>query len=180
MLTFRETEIAGVVVVEPEPAVDERGSFFRAYGREEFATHGLDFVPVQVSSSTNKRRGTVRGLHFQAEPHPEAKLVSCTRGSAFDVAVDLREGSPTYGRWTSVELSGATRRAIYIPAGCAHGFQTLEDDTELLYLISEPYDPELQRGIRWDDPDIGVEWPPTDERILSERDASLPALAELT
>jgi dTDP-4-dehydrorhamnose 3,5-epimerase len=178
MLNFRETEIHGVVVVECEPATDERGSFSRTYSRDEFAAYGIDFSPVQISRSTNPRRGTMRGLHFQAPPRPEAKLVTCTRGSAFDVAVDLREGSPTYGRWTAVELLGETGPGVYIPAGCAHGFQTLEDDTELLYLISEAYEPGLQRGIRWDDPTLAIEWPAVEDVTISERDARLPTLDE--
>ena len=179
MLEFRETEIPGVVVVETEPALDDRGSFARTYCVDEFAAHGIDFVPVQISMSSNRRAGTLRGLHLQAPPQEEAKLVSCTRGSAFDVAVDLRDGSPTYGHWTAVELSAESRRGIYIPPGCGHGFQTLEDDTELLYLISETYDPSLQRGVRWDDPTLAIDWPAADERILSERDAALPTLEAL-
>lgn len=176
MLTFKETDIPGVVVVESEPALDERGSFARAYCRREFSEHGIDFTPAQISSSTNTRRGTLRGLHYQAAPHSEAKLVSCTRGSLFDVAVDLREGSATYGRWAAAELSGSNRRALFIPPGCAHGFQTLEDETELLYLISEPYHADLQRGVRWDDPDLAIHWPEAPERVISDRDLNLPYL----
>jgi dTDP-4-dehydrorhamnose 3,5-epimerase len=178
MLSFRETEIPGVLVVATEAAFDDRGSFARTYCVDEFAEHGIDFVPVQISASTNLRAGTLRGLHLQAEPRPEAKLVSCTRGSAFDVAVDLRDGSPTYGRWTAVELSAENRRSIYIPAGCAHGFQTLEDETDLLYLISERYDASLQSGLRWNDPTVGVEWPAAAARVISERDSGLPELDE--
>lgn len=176
MLTFADTELAGVVVVEPEPSLDERGAFARWYCRQEFAEHGIDFVPVQASVSSNLRRGTLRGLHFQVAPQEEAKLVLCTRGSAFDVAVDVRTGSPTYGRWISVELSAASRRAVYVPPGCAHGFQTLEDDTELLYLISELYEPSLQRGVRWDDPDLRIAWPEAAQRVVSDRDRNLPLL----
>jgi dTDP-4-dehydrorhamnose 3,5-epimerase len=178
VLTFRKTEIAGVVVIESELALDERGSFFRAYCRREFAEYGIDFVPVQISFSSNARRGTLRGLHFQAPPRPEAKLVSCTRGSAFDIAVDLRPDSPTYGHWSAVELTSTARNALYIPPGCAHGFQTREDKTELLYLISEFYDPTLQRGIRWDDPDLQIAWPETAERVVSDRDRNLPSFRE--
>lgn len=178
MLTFRETEIPGIVVVDSDAAADERGSFSRAYCRDEFTAQGIEFLPVQVSRSTNRRSGTLRGLHFQAAPRPEAKLVSCTRGAAFDVAVDLRDGSPTYGGWTAVELRGEAARSVFIPAGCAHGFQTLEDDTELLYLISEPYEPSLQRGIRWDDPALAIDWPAVERRTISKRDAGLPSLAQ--
>ena len=160
-------------IVEPECHVDERGSFARTYCRSEFAEHGIDFVPVQISASSNTRRGTLRGLHFQAEPLAEAKVVTCTSGSVFDVAVDLRTDSPTYGRWIGVELTRANRRAAFVPAGCAHGFQTLEDNTELLYFISEFYDPSLQRGVRWDDPALEIDWPLT-PTVISERDRSFP------
>jgi dTDP-4-dehydrorhamnose 3,5-epimerase len=173
VLDFRETEIPGVVVVEAEPAVDERGWFSRAYCRREFAQHDIDFVPVQISFSANARRGTLRGLHFQAPPQPEAKLVCCTRGSAFDVALDLRPGSTSYGRWSAAELAATVRNALYIPPGCAHGFQTLEDDTELLYLISEFFDPSLQRGVRWDDPALDIAWP-AEPTVISKRDRSFP------
>jgi dTDP-4-dehydrorhamnose 3,5-epimerase len=179
VLDFRKTEIPGVVVVETEAALDDRGSFARTYCVDEFAAHDIDFVPVQISTSSNRRAGTLRGIHFQAQPRAEAKLVSCTHGSAFDVAVDLREGSPTYGRWTAVELSAESRRSIYIPPGCGHGFQTLEDDTELLYLISETYDASLQRGVRWDDPTLAIEWPEAPHRIISGRDEQLPLLGHL-
>jgi dTDP-4-dehydrorhamnose 3,5-epimerase len=176
VLTFRDTEIPGVVVVETEPALDERGSFARTYCLDEFAEQGIDFVPIQISRSSNSRAGTLRGLHFQAPPQEEAKLVACTHGTAFDVAVDLRDESPTYGRWAAVELSGENGRSVYIPPGCAHGFQTLEDDTHLLYLISERYEPGLQRGVRWDDPAIAIEWPNVAERLISQRDRQLPLL----
>jgi dTDP-4-dehydrorhamnose 3,5-epimerase len=143
------------------------------YCRRDYAEQGIDFDPVQISVSSNTRRGTLRGLHFQGEPNAEAKVVSCTRGSAFDVAVDLRPDSPTYRRWEAVELSRENGRAVFVPSGCAHGFQTLEDDTELLYLISEFYDADLQRGVRWDDPALGIAWPaaPT---VMSERDREFP------
>ena len=178
MLTFSKTEIPGVVIVESEPAVDDRGSFARTYCADEFAEHGIDFVPVQISRSSNRRSGTLRGLHFQARPQEEAKLVSCTRGSAFDVAVDLRDG-PGYGRWVAVELSDTSGRSIYIPPGCAHGFQTLADNTDLLYLISERYDASLQRGVRWNDPALAIEWPDTPERVVSDRDRDLPSVHEV-
>jgi dTDP-4-dehydrorhamnose 3,5-epimerase len=173
VLTFRETKIPGVVIIESETAADERGSFARTYCREEFAEHGIDFEPVQVSRSKNLRAGTLRGLHTQESPRAEAKLVSCTRGAAFDVAVDVRPGSSTYGSWVSVELRADTDRSIYIPAGCAHGFQTLADETELLYLISEAYVPDLQRGLRWNDPRLRIDWP-REPTVVSERDRGFP------
>jgi dTDP-4-dehydrorhamnose 3,5-epimerase len=177
-MRFQPTDLPGVTLVEAEPATDERGSFARTYCRQEFLDHGIDFAPLQVSRSLNARRGTLRGLHLQAAPHEEAKLVSCVHGAVFDVAVDLRTGSTTFGRWLGIELTAANNRALHIPAGFAHGFQTLADDTELLYLISELYDPASQVGIRWDDARIGIEWPDTKERVISDRDRNLPYLDE--
>jgi dTDP-4-dehydrorhamnose 3,5-epimerase len=173
MVELVATELAGVQLVQPDPALDERGSFTRLYYREELAEHQIDFLPVQASVSSNTRRGTLRGLHFQDVPRPEAKLVTCIRGSVFDVAVDLRSDSPTYGRWTAVELSAVNRQLLYVPPGCAHGFQTLEDETDLLYLIAEIYDASLQRGVRWDDRALGIEWP-LEPTVMSERDRNFP------
>ena len=136
-------------------------------------------MPVQSGISRNTRRGTLRGLHLQAPPHEESKLVRCTKGAVFDVAVDVRKGSNTFGRWTAVEISEENGLALYVPAGFAHGFQTLVDDSELIYLISAEYEPEAQRGVRWDDPTIGIEWPETVARIISERDRALPLLERL-
>jgi dTDP-4-dehydrorhamnose 3,5-epimerase len=174
---FRETAVPGAFVVEPERSVDARGFFARTFCRREFEALGLNPNLAQCSISWNRRRGTLRGLHYQAAPHAEAKLVRCTRGAVFDVVVDLREGSPTFGRWHACELSAENRSAMYIPEGCAHGFQTLVDDTEALYLISEFHHPESSRGARWDDPAIGVEWPLAVTE-MSERDASFPYLKE--
>jgi dTDP-4-dehydrorhamnose 3,5-epimerase len=178
MTIFNETDVSGVFVLAPEPVEDERGSFSRAYCMREFAVHGIDFSPVQVSFSRNPRLGTLRGLHYQAEPCGEAKLVRCSAGAAYDVAVDLRPKSPTYTRWTAVELTSTNGLSMFIPRGCAHGFQTLEDHTELLYLISEFYDADAQRGIRWDDPVLGIEWPEVPPRVISERDRHSPYFAE--
>src|SRR5690606_499869 len=133
---------------------------------------------VQSSTSFNSRRGTLRGLHYQAAPHEEAKLIRCTRGAVFDVAVDLRAGSPTRGRWYGIELSAANARTLYIPEGCAHGFQTIADDTELLYHMSVEYVPDAARGIRWDDPTLAIAWPIADP-ILSARDRALPCYAAI-
>jgi dTDP-4-dehydrorhamnose 3,5-epimerase len=176
VLGFSETEIPDIVVVETRPSIDERGSFARTYCLDEFAQYGIDFVPVQISLSSNLHAGTLRGLHFQAPPQEEAKLVSCTRGSVFDVAVDLRDGSQTYRRWVAAQLTAENRRSLYIPAGCAHGFQTLEDETEVLYLISKRYDSSLQRGVRWDDPALEIAWP-AEPTLISERDRSFPDFA---
>jgi dTDP-4-dehydrorhamnose 3,5-epimerase len=177
LIVVTECGLHGVFAVEPDRHADERGAFERLYCGREFAEHGIDFAPVQISVSANTRRGTLRGLHFQAPPRAEGKVVACIHGSVFDVIVDLREDSATYARWIGLELTKENRQAIYVPPGCAHGFQTLEDNTDLLYLISEFYDPGLQRGVRWDDPAIGIEWPDVAERVISARDRQLPLLA---
>jgi dTDP-4-dehydrorhamnose 3,5-epimerase len=170
------TKLAGAYVIEPEPREDERGLFARTYCRDEFAAHGLITTWVQCNVSFNRLKGTLRGMHWQAEPHAEVKLVRCTRGAAFDVIADLRPDSPTYRQWVGVELTADDRRAVYIPAGFAHGFQTLTDGTELFYQMSEFYHPDLARGARWDDPALGIEWPATTRRIITERDLSFPDL----
>jgi dTDP-4-dehydrorhamnose 3,5-epimerase len=169
-MIFRETPIAGAVLIELELLADERGSFARTFAAEEFEAHGLEARVVQCNTSTNVRAGTLRGLHYQAAPHAEAKLVRCVRGSIYDVVVDLRPESPTYCAWHGVELSASNGRELFIPTGLAHGFQTLEDDTEVLYQMSEAYSAEHARGVRWDDPVFGIEWPETDARTISERD----------
>ncbi|MFT5438175.1 MAG: dTDP-4-dehydrorhamnose 3,5-epimerase [Alphaproteobacteria bacterium] len=178
-MIFRPLELDGIYVIEPENREDSRGSFARTFCAEAFATLGLATNFVQCSASRNAVRGTLRGLHFQAIPHPEAKLVRCVRGAAFDVVVDIRPSSTSYGQWISVELSEKNGRQIYVPEGCAHGFQTLCDDTELFYQISVPYRTELARGIRWDDPHIGIDWPVAGPE-LSDRDRNFPGLNEIT
>jgi dTDP-4-dehydrorhamnose 3,5-epimerase len=173
---FVETELEGVFVVELEEHVDERGSFARTWCRDEMAAAGLTSELAQCSLSRNRVAGTLRGLHFQRAPHEEAKLVRCTRGAIFDVAVDLRPGSPTRGRWVGVELNPDDGSALYVPEGCAHGFQTLLDDTDVAYMISTPYAPEASAGVRWDDPLIAIDWPEVAAvRTISERDRSLPS-----
>lgn len=180
-MIFHATPLAGVLLVECEPDADERGSFARTFCSETFAAHGLMSQIAQSSVSTNSRAGTLRGLHFQRPPFAECKLVRCTRGSLFDVAVDLRDGSPTYGRWTSTVLSAHGSLMIYVPEGCAHGFQTLEDDTEVAYDISVPYVSDAADGVRWDDPELAIGWPdaPGGRRVVSSRDAGFSRLAEL-
>ena len=175
-MIFREQPIAGVFVVEPAPAEDERGLFARTFDRAELADAGLPLVVEQASVSFNTRRGTLRGMHFQAPPHEEAKLVRCVTGSAYDVVVDLRDESPTRLAWLAVDLSAPSRNAVYVPPGCAHGFLTLEDATELEYLISTAYEPTAAAGVRWDDPAIGIEWP-FEPLVISARDAAFPNLA---
>jgi dTDP-4-dehydrorhamnose 3,5-epimerase len=167
---FTETGLPGAWLVEPEPIADERGFFARTFDADAFAERGMRAAFPQCSVSYNARAGTLRGLHFQAAPHAEAKLVRCTAGAIFDVIVDLREGSPTRGRWTGVELSAENRRALYVPEGFAHGFQTLADASEVLYQISAPYVPDAARGVRWDDTAFGITWPPAGARVMSERD----------
>jgi dTDP-4-dehydrorhamnose 3,5-epimerase len=171
------TELAGVFVVDAEPVADDRGTFTRTFAADEFAQHGLDPTVVQCNISTNRRAGTLRGVHWQAAPHGEAKLVRCTRGRIFDVAVDVRTDSPTFRRWLGFELSGVEPRALYLAVGFAHGFISLEPDSEVFYQISAPHRPAASRGFRWDDPAVAIEWPaaPT---VLSDRDRSLPMLGD--
>ena len=174
-MRFAPSALQGLVVVEPQPTEDERGSFARVFCMEEFAAAGLPTAFPQCNVSVNRRRGTLRGLHWQDEPHPEGKLVRCTRGAIWDVAVDLRPDSPTFHRWLGFELTAANGRALYIPPGFAHGFQTLEEDTEVFYQMTESYRSGLARGARWNDPAFGIAWPLPDP-ILSPRDAAHPAL----
>lgn len=170
------TAVAGVFLVEQTRIVDERGWFARTYCAQELAAAGVDLTIAQCSVSLNRFTGTLRGMHYQADPYAEAKLVRCTRGAIYDVALDLRRDSLTYLRWTAAELTATNGRALLVPRGCAHGFQTLIDDTEVLYQISTPFQPDAGRGVRWDDPSVGIAWPdpPQSGRIMSERDASYP------
>lgn len=168
------TKLPGVFVIDIEPQGDERGFFARTYCHKEFAAQGLCTRWVQCNVSFNTRAGTLRGLHWQAAPHEEIKLVRCTAGAAYDVVVDLRVDSPTYCQWVAVELSATNRRAVYIPAGCAHGFQTLVDNTELFYQMSAFYVPQAARGVRWNDPALAIEWPACNTRIIAPRDRSFP------
>ncbi len=172
-MRFVATPLTGAVLVEIEPNRDERGLFARTFCRDEFAAAGLPGEFVQASVSHNLKRGTLRGLHYQAPPHEEPKLVRCTRGAIHDVIVDLRRASPTHCRWFAVELSAENRRALYVPPGFAHGFQTLVDDTEILYQMAERYVADLARGVRWNDPAFAIDWPIADP-FMSERDATYP------
>lgn len=172
-MIFRSTKLAGVVEVLPERARDARGAFFRGFCLAEFAASGLDFRPAQASFSENPRRHTLRGLHWQAAPAGESKLVRCVRGAVHDVALDLRPGSPTRGRHVAVTLSAKAGNALFIPAGCAHGFLTLVDDTALEYMMDVPFAPDLARGLRWNDRAFAIPWP-AEPAVISERDASWP------
>ncbi len=172
-LKITPTHLPGVMIVEVDAIADERGLFARTFCADTFRNNGLiDHFP-QCNVSWNPYRGTLRGMHYQAEPYPEVKLVRCTRGRILDVAVDLRADSPTYLQWTSVELDADQRNALYIPAGCAHGFQTLVGDCEVFYHMGESYKAEFARGVRWNDPVFAIDWPLPPER-LSERDANYP------
>lgn len=178
-MRLTELAVAGAFLVEAQPVADERGFFARTFCAREFGERGLAAHIEQVSRSFNHRRGTLRGLHFQAAPHEEAKLVTCLSGAVFDVLVDLRPGSATHLAHAAVELEAGGRLAVYIPPGVAHGFQTLADGTELLYQISAAYAPQAARGYRYDDPRFGIAWP-LPVSVISERDLALPFFEEVT
>ena len=173
-MILTETTLTGAVLVDIEMMSDERGGFARTWCAREFAAAGLADVTVQSSIATNHVAGTLRGMHYQAAPHAEAKLVRCTRGAIYDVLVDLRPESATYLEWIGVELSAANHRALYVPPGLAHGYQTLSDNTEIVYQMSEFYSPDAGQGVRWDDPVVAIEWPPTLRRVMSPRDRAYP------
>jgi dTDP-4-dehydrorhamnose 3,5-epimerase len=172
-MIFTETPIAGAYVVEVERMEDDRGFFARTWCQREFERHGLDPRLVQCSVSFNNRKGTLRGMHYQAEPHADAKLVRCTAGAVYDAIVDLRPGSKSFRQWFGIELTADNRRALFIPEGLAHGFLTLADTTEVFYQMSEFYAPECARGVRWDDPAFGIRWP-APIAVISPRDAAYP------
>lgn len=168
-MTFQETKLSGVFEIHFEPLHDSRGFFARSWCQKEFENHGLDPKVVQCNVSFNARKGTLRGMHYQAAPNAEAKLVRCTTGSVYDVVIDLRPQSPTFKQWIAAVLTSEQRNMIYVPEGCAHGFLTLEDRTEVFYQMSEFYNPESARGVRWDDPAFQIVWPAKVE-VISERD----------
>jgi len=172
-MIFTETKIAGAFIIDIEPHTDERGFFSRSFCRHEFEDHGLSPVVAQCNISLNHKRGTIRGMHFQTAPHEEAKLVRCTRGEIFDVVVDLRPASPTHTQWVGVRLDDRNHRMLYIPAGCGHGFQSLTDDAELTYQVSEFFAPTHASGYRYDDPAFGITWP-LPLSVISQADSSWP------
>jgi dTDP-4-dehydrorhamnose 3,5-epimerase len=172
-MRYRETAIPGAFLIEPEPREDARGFFARVWDRREMEERGLDSAVAQVSLSSNRLRGTLRGMHFQAAPDEETKIVRCIRGALQDVLLDLRPGSGAYLQWEAFELTAENQSALYIPKGVAHGFQTLADDTEVLYQISQFQAPGSARGVRWNDPAFGIRWPLPDP-ILSDRDREYP------
>jgi len=173
-MIFTETELPGAYFIDLEPIEDPRGFFARAWSDHDLAERGLETKVAQCNVSLTRRKGTVRGMHFQRSPHAEVKFVRCTRGKMHDVIVDLRPDSATFRRWISVELSEDNRRALYVPRGFAHGFQTLAHDTEVFYMISEPYAPEAAAGVKWDDPAFGIVWPLGDPTEISDKDRSWP------
>jgi dTDP-4-dehydrorhamnose 3,5-epimerase len=180
-MIFTETPLPGAFVIELERHQDQRGHLARTYCRDEFVEHRLDPTVAQCSVSMNERAGTLRGMHYQAEPHGETKLVRCTRGSVYDVIVDLRPDSPTHRRWFAIELTADNGLQIFAPVGIAHGFQTLEDRSEILYQMGAAYVASLQRGMRFDDPEVEISWPEAPSgRIVSERDLSFPPLSDLS
>ena len=172
-MRFAVTELAGAVVIDPDPRQDERGRFLRAWCAREFSEQGIQFVPVQANMGLSIHKGTVRGLHFQNEAALESKLVRCTRGSMFDVVVDLRPGSVTYGKWYGTTLSAENARMLLVPENCAHGYQTLEDNTEMHYMTSAYYTPTAVRGVRFDDPAFSIRWP-LPMTVVSEQDRNWP------
>ncbi len=174
---FKKLDLDGLVLVQLDRREDHRGYFARTFCADEFAAAGLPTAFPQASVSFNRARGTLRGMHWQADPHQEGKLIRCTSGAVFDVAVDIRPHSPRYGRWTGVTLSARSEDAIYIPEGFAHGFQTLEDDSELLYQMTVPYRDGMARGLHHADPAIAIAWP-LPNPILSDRDAALPPFSK--
>lgn len=175
-MKFIETPLQEAYIIELEPVEDERGFFARSWCQDEFRAHGLNANLAQCSISFNKRRGTLRGMHYQTKPYEEAKLVRCTRGAVYDVMIDLRPDSATFERWVAVELSSENRKALYVPEGFAHGFQSLSADAEVFYMISEPYRPEAAQGIRWNDPAFAIHWP-IPEPIINARDGGYPLYA---
>ena len=177
-MIFTETELNGAYIIDIDPMSDERGFFARTFCRHEFEDRGLHADYVQCSVSFNKLKGTLRGMHYQAAPYEEIKLIRATMGSIYDVIVDIRPGSSTFGHWVAVELSAENRRMLYVPKGFAHGFQTLEDNVEVFYQMSEYHHPEAARGVRWDDPDMHLTWP-LSPIAMSDRDRALSCLRAL-
>jgi dTDP-4-dehydrorhamnose 3,5-epimerase len=178
-MKFIETPLKGAYLIEIEPISDQRGFFARSWCEQEFGDHGLNSNLVQCNISFNTKKATLRGMHYQIKPHEEAKLVRCTQGSIYDVIIDIRPDSPTFKLWHGLKLSALNRKMLYIPEGFAHGFQTLEDNTEVFYQMSNFYHGESARGIKWDDPDVGIDWILKDNLIISDRDRGYPSIKEI-
>jgi len=175
-MIFNPTPLAGAFVIEPERRTDERGHFVRTFCEHEFKDHGLDSEFVQANAAWNTKKGIVRGMHRQLQPHEEVKVVRCTQGSVFDAIVDCREDSPTLHQWFGVTLSAENGTQLYVPKGFAHGYQVLEDSSELVYLVSAHYAPDAESGLRWNDPKVGIEWPISTDIDISDKDANWPLL----
>ncbi|MBC8032316.1 MAG: dTDP-4-dehydrorhamnose 3,5-epimerase [Pyrinomonadaceae bacterium] len=173
-MIFSATKLAGIYLVEPHRYEDGRGFFAPSFSAKAFAERGMESYFVETNISYSRNRGTLRGMHYQAAPHGQAKFVRCTRGAIFDVAVDLRPDSPTFKQWIGFELTAENRFMLYVPGDCAHGFQTLLDDTEVFYMVSQVYIPESSRGVRGDDPAFSIEWPDVGARTLIKRDQEYP------
>ena len=173
-MRFTETAVDGCFVVDLEPFSDERGFFARAWCADEMTEAGAASEVAQINMSRSEQAGTIRGLHWQTEPHGEAKFVRCLAGRVFDVCVDVRPDSPTFMKWAGVELTPQNRRAFSVPAGCAHGYQALDDGSEVLYLVSSRYEPGVERGLRWNDPAFGIEWPLAESAVVSDKDGAWP------
>ena len=173
-MKFTETKVKGAFLIEPEPFVDERGYFNRAFCSREFNEAGLQPNMLQANMAGSRDKGTLRGLHYQVSPHEETKVFRCIKGSIFDVVLDVRPGSETFGAWYGAELTASNRNMLYVPGGCAHGYLTLENDTEVYYLVSEFYNPAAERGIRWNDPKFNIQWPISENLTLSDKDKAWP------
>jgi len=171
-MIFIQTKLKSVYIIELEPHYDERGSFSRVWCKRELEQYGINTNVVQCNISSNQKKGTIRGMHYQTEPYYETKLIRCIRGALYDVIIDLREDSKTYGKWIGIELSEENGKALYIPEGFAHGFQTLEEDTYAFYQVTEFYTPDAERGIRWNDPAFNIDWPIKENIIISKKDKS--------
>ena len=170
-MIFYETKLSGAYVIEIEKIEDERGFFARTFDKEEFSKYSLDIDLAQSSLSQNSKKGTIRGMHYQTNPYDESKLIRCVKGKIFDIIIDLRPNSKTFKEWFSLELNANNYKMLYIPKGFAHGFQTLEDNSEMFYQISQFYHPEYSKGIRWDDKEFGIQWP-LKVSLISEKDLS--------
>ncbi|MFH1932399.1 MAG: dTDP-4-dehydrorhamnose 3,5-epimerase [Pseudomonadota bacterium] len=173
-MIFQETKLPGVFVIEIEKRQDNRGFFARAWCKKEFESRGLNTSFAQANLAFSKKNGTLRGMHYQMSPYEEIKLVRCIKGAIYDVAIDLRPDSPTYKSWVGVELTDDNHKMLYIPENFAHGYQTLTDNAEVFYQVSQFYSPESERGVRWDDPAFGIKWPETDDVVISEKDKNWP------
>ena len=177
-MIFRETKFDGAFIIEPEKHADERGFFARAFCQKELNSLGLNSIFVQANIGFSSIKGTLRGIHYQTKPYQEAKLIRCTNGILFDVIVDLRKDSRTYCQWLGIELNAENHTAIYMPEGFAHGYLTLKNDTEIFYMVSQFYEPNFERGIRWDDPTFNIDWPDIPDMVISDKDKCWPDYAK--